>query len=87
MHELLSLGTFWSQSSLGLSYCDLSLGTHRLHSPSDFQQTAIQPLGANPITLGLPLEEANFRFRLPSRVLLAVYSPTVYSPTREWSWS
>ncbi len=42
------------------------LGTHRLHSPSDFQQTAIQPLGASPIILGLPSEEANFCLRLPS---------------------
>ncbi len=43
-----------------------SLRTHRLHSPSDFRQTVIQPLGANPIILGLPLEEANFRLRCHS---------------------
>ncbi len=43
-----------------------SLVTHWLHLPSDFRQTAIQSLGANPIILGLLLEEANFRFQLPS---------------------
>ncbi len=40
----------------------VSLGTHQLHLPSDLRQTAIQPPGANPIILGLPLEEAFFRF-------------------------
>ncbi len=35
-------------------------------SLSDFWHAAIQPLGANPIILGLPLEELNFLFWLPS---------------------
>ncbi len=40
--------------------------THRLHSPSAGGQTAVQPLGANAIILGLPLEKTNFLIWLPS---------------------
>ncbi len=45
--------------------------------------TVIQPLGANPTAHGLPLEEANFCFRLPSsRAVCCLQSDCVQSDVR-----
>ncbi len=69
-----------SESSQGIN-----LGTHRLHSPSDFQQTAIwwQAL----LFLGFRWRRRISISDFHLHVLLAVYTPTVYSSTQEWSWS
>ncbi len=60
-----------------------NLGTHQLHSLSDFRQTAIRPSGASPIILGLLLEAANFPFQLPSsRITCCLKSKCLQSDAR-----
>ncbi len=73
---------YWLDNLVWEGYFGSNLGTH-LHLLSDFPQTAIQPLGASPIIHGLPLEEANFRFELPSpRAACCLQSDCLQSDAR-----